>query len=86
MLFPESPCVICVLIAIPDAEETIGKCPAKLVDGSMVNIAPTNLIIYISSVSILFETVARLCSVCIGKQDPGETICIQASCCTFLLL
>lgn len=42
--------------------------PAKLVDCGIVSIAPTNLISYVLSASMLFETIACYCLVCAGKK------------------
>lgn len=60
--------------AFPSTGKFVGGSPAKLVDGSMVNIAPTNLLIYISYVFILFETVAVHCAVSTGKKRSRRNI------------
>lgn len=61
-------------VGFPNAEKLIGRSPVKLVDYSMVNIAPTNLVIYVSSVfCLVFETLAFHCPVRAGeKENPGK--------------
>lgn len=56
-LFLGRPRFFSMVVAFPDTEKLIGRGPAKLLDASMVNTAPTNFLIYVSSVSILSETV-----------------------------
>lgn len=74
-----------MVVAFPDGKKIIGRSPAILVDCSMVNNAPTNLILYVSSDSILFEIVARYCRTCAGKKieinitHPGLTSRISRS-------
>lgn len=65
--FREAPASFPYLLFSPMLERQRSS-PTKLVDESMVNIAPTNLIIYVLSVSVLFETVACYGRVCAGKQ------------------
>lgn len=67
-MFPECPCVFSVAVAFPDAKRITEKRLAKLAGYNLVSVAPTNLMIRVSSATILFETIARHRRVCAKKK------------------
>lgn len=71
-LFPVCPSICSVVVNFPDAEKLIRGCPANLLDYSMINIAPTNIVIFIWSVFILLEIVVLHCPISAGKRNIQE--------------
>lgn len=57
-----------VVVAFPDAKPLRGRIPAQLVDCRVISIASTNVVIYASSASILFETIPLHSPVSVGKK------------------